>query len=202
MCGTLCKESDSLLASRHIKNVLTILCFWEENTRIVMNRRGLALVTHDCEPTLRYDWFSGSVEWKWRRMASRSGFLSWQMVVFCVGCCYCRTVCLCLSRYLQNPFAMMPCGIQGHPISNRNEVCLGFFCLCCTANSVGVICFISSFVFVGIFFFFWPLHLAILRFTYLLSEPCQTVMRHSFWIRLQQHPSTWCNQTTFLHWQM
>lgn len=119
-----------------------------------MNRRGLALVTHDCEPTLRYDWFSGSVEWKWRRMASRSGFLSWQMVVFCVGCCYCRTVCLCLSRCLQNPFAMMPCGIQGHPISNRNEVCLGFFCLCCTANSVGVICFISSFVFVGIFFFF------------------------------------------------
>lgn len=87
-------------------------------------------------------------------MASRSKFPSWQMVVFCVGCCYCRTVCLCLSHSLQNPFAMMPCGTQGHPISNRNGVCLGFFCSCCTANSVGVICFISSFVFVGIFFFF------------------------------------------------
>lgn len=81
-------------------------------------------------------------------MASKSRLLSWQMVIFCVGCCY----CLCLSYSLQDPFAMMPCGTQGHPISNRNGVCLGFFCSCCTANSVAVICFISSFVFVGIFF--------------------------------------------------
>lgn len=42
----------------------------------------------------------------------------------------------------------------GASVSNRNGVCSGFFCLCCIANSVGVICFISFFVFVGIFFFF------------------------------------------------
>lgn len=87
-------------------------------------------------------------------MASRSRFLSWQVEICCVGCCYCRAVGLCRSHSLQNPFAVMPCGTQGHPISNRNGVCLGFFCSCCNANSVGVICFISSFVFVGIFFFF------------------------------------------------
>lgn len=60
--------------------------------------------------------------------------------------------CVLVSFSLsENPFAMMPCGTQGHPISNRNGVCLGFFCLCCTANSVGVICFISS----SFFFFFF-----------------------------------------------
>lgn len=85
-------------------------------------------------------------------MASRSRFLSWQVEICCMGCCYCRAVGLCRSHSLQNPFAVMPCGTQGHPISNRNGVCLGFFCSCCNANSVGVICFISSFVFVGIFF--------------------------------------------------
>lgn len=62
---------------------------------------------------------------------------------------------LCHSHSPQNPFAVMPCGTQGHPISNRNGVCLGFFCSYCNSNSVGVICFISSFVFVGIFFFFF-----------------------------------------------
>lgn len=39
MCGTLCKESDSLLASGHIKNVLSILCLREENTRFVTDRK-------------------------------------------------------------------------------------------------------------------------------------------------------------------
>lgn len=47
-CGALCKESDRLLASGHIKNVLSMVCFWEENSRIFANRKGLGFVTYDC----------------------------------------------------------------------------------------------------------------------------------------------------------
>lgn len=83
-------------------------------------------------------------------------------------------------------FAMMPCGTQGLPICNSNGVCLGFVCSSCTVNSVGVICFISSFVFFNVGFFF-PLltspfgsptvYLSVIRAT----SDCDA----SFWIQLQ-----------------
>lgn len=153
-----------------------MLCLWEENTRIVASRKGWGFfVTHDCEPTLRLTKCISRIEMEARGREVRVSQLARGRVP--------RGL---LQACVPVPFSLSAESIgndatwnMGHPVSNRTGVCLGFFCLRDTADSVGVICFISSSGFVGIsfFFFFSPLHLAILQFTYLLSEPC-----HSFWI--------------------